>query len=131
IFCRNMDMKRIGIIMMMLAITGCYGQNFYKPVPFRMGRPDPNVEAPEGYMDGWNDGCETGLSTMVQSFYKSFYKYKINMKMIDHPVYYKAWKDAYTYCRHYSFRYTWEPFDKGFGKAFDNKLCVICSNNTR
>lgn len=117
------------------SLTGCAGKmmfsehNFFAPKPFLEGKPSKN--APPEYTAGWNDGCTTGNSTMVMNYYKSFYKYKFDPAMIDNAVYYKAWKDAYTYCRHYSFRYTWDPVDKNASKAADNPLCVICPNELR
>ena len=74
-----------------------------KPTPLGMGK------VPDGhpiFQAGWNDGCETGLGTMSSNFYKTFYKYKQDPKMIMNKMYYQAWKDAYTYCRQYMFRWT-------------------------
>lgn len=96
------------------------------PKPFRMGGPDKDAD-PE-YLSGWEDGCNTGLSTMNHGYYKSFYAFKQDAYKVDNPVYYKAWKDAYTYCRQYSFRFVWDSYDRTYNKALENNLCVLCPN---
>lgn len=124
------------VILLALAIlgSGCTSKgvkNFLKPIPARMGKPAEN--APPRYKEGWNDGCETGLSTMVQGYYKTFYEFKQNTELANDGMYYKAWKDAYTYCRQYSFRYGWEwgSYDWSANAAVDNKLCILCPNEVR
>lgn len=101
-------MKRfLYLIVLCLTLTGCTeGHGFFretfKPTPFRMGKaPD----GPPDYKSGWNDGCETGLATMTSNYYKTFYKFKQDPKMIHNKMYYQAWKDSYTYCRQYMFRW--------------------------
>lgn len=91
-----------------------------------MGAPPKDAD-PE-YLQGWNDGCETGLSTMVAGSYKSFYGFKQDAYKIKDQKYYQAWKDAYNYCRQYSFRFTWDAYDRTYNKALENNLCVICPN---
>jgi hypothetical protein len=117
---------------MLLMIDGCRGKyfdrdNLFAPRPFRMGK--PKAGAHPNYMKGWEDGCETGLSTMVHGYYKTFYGYKQDPKMLSNQRYYKAWKDAYTYCRHYSFRWSWEGFDP-LSQKYSKPLCVFCDNET-
>ena len=115
------------VFIISVSLAGCLqNQNFYKPRPAGMG--GPPKDAPVNYRTGWEDGCETGMSTMVLGYYKSFYKYKIDVKMKDDPAYYKAWKDAYTYCRQYTFRYTWFALDNYTGAENNNPLCVLCPN---
>lgn len=109
---------------LLTVLAACAGQDLYKPRHPLMGKPAENA-APE-YLSGWNDGCDTGLSTMNPSFYKAFYKFKQDPDMFANPVYYKAWKDAYTYCRHYSFRYVWDALDRNYNKPLNNRLCVLC-----
>lgn len=110
-------------------VVGCRGKtfsdkNFFAPRYLRLGSPDPN--APPDYLDGWNDGCESGKGTMVQSYHKMFYGYKRDHSRDNNPMYYKAWKDAYTYCRQYAFRYSWAAYDdKPF--KMGNPLCLFCS----
>ncbi|MDB2415426.1 hypothetical protein N9W34_06615 [Rickettsiales bacterium] len=116
------------IIMALLFATGCNRgkifseKSIFAPKAPTMGnRPD---DAPEVYKKGWDDGCETGLSTMVMSYAKAFYQYKKDPELDNDPMYYKAWKDAYTYCRHFSFRHNWDTLDSTQGD-FGN-LCIIC-----
>lgn len=116
----------------MLVLASCGGQifsdtNVFAPKPLRMGSPDKNKASPE-YLKGWDDGCKTGLSTMVNGYYKSFYAFKQDPYMIDNVVYYQAWKDSYTYCRQYSFRYSWDAYDRTYNKSLENPLCIICPN---
>lgn len=105
------------------------------PWPARMGKPPDN--APKDYKQGWYDGCITGLSTMSQVYYKDFYGYKQDYTKVDNVMYYQAWKDAYTYCRQYSFRYAWDPLDRRRGTNAQGgllsagPLCVLCPNEIR
>jgi hypothetical protein len=68
-------------------------------------------EGTEMFKLGWSHGCETGLSTMVPSNYKTAYSFAQEPKFITNQEYYKAWKDSYTYCRHYSFKWTFWSWD--------------------
>ena len=116
---------------MLFLLNGCWGKlfdenNLFAPKPFKMGM--RTEDAPEEYKSGWDDGCTTGLSTMVPGYYKSFYQYKLDPNMLDNKMYYQAWKDAYTYCRHYSFRFAWDAHDKNDAKWRDNPLCLLCPN---
>lgn len=128
-----MIMKKIALLIIVLvAVNSCTGKIFsensiFAPHPLRMSGPDKSKGSPE-YLQGWDDGCKTGLSTMVQGYYKSFYGFKQDPYMIGNPVYYKAWKDSYTYCRQYSFRYSWDAYDRTYNKALENPLCIICPN---
>lgn len=122
----------IGLLIISM-LSGCRGKIFssksiFAPIPARMGGPDRAHADPE-YLQGWDEGCETGLSTMVPGYYKSFYSYKIDPKMMANEVYYKAWKDSYTYCRHYAFRYAWQPFDHIENSP--KNLCVLCPDANR
>ncbi len=110
--------------MLGLAVSACHNQNVYKPKPF--GMTGPAQDAPETYLAGWNDGCETGTGTMSSTYYKSFYGYKIDVNLMKDPEYYRAWRDAYTYCRHYTFKFVWDGLDKTANLALDTKLCVFC-----
>lgn len=123
-------------IILAVITIGCRGQVFseksmFAPWPAGMGRPPET--APVNYKEGWYDGCYTGLSTMNQQYYKSFYKYKQDYTKVDDEVYYQAWKDAYTYCRQYSFKYTWDAFDRtrNNGLLGNTPLCVLCPNEIR
>ena len=119
------------MFLILMGLTGCHDFAIWKPVPMGMER-DPPEDAPQEYKDGWNDGCETGLSTMVTSFYKTFYTYRQDPNRLNQPMYYKAWKDAYTYCRQYSFRSIWAPIDEMKGAhPFNMRLCAFCYNQIK
>jgi len=126
-----MQFRRIlACLCILLMVNGCRGKifnadNFWAPRPWKMGK--PKVGAHPDYTEGWEDGCETGLGTMVQGYYKSFYGYKQNVNKVNNQRYYKAWKDAYTYCRHYSFRWQWDALDT-IPQKVSNPLCVFCDN---
>jgi len=126
--------KILTLLIMALSLNSCMGtgkifseKSVFAPKPLRMGKPDMKNASPE-YVKGWDDGCETGLSTMVTDYYKSFYTYKMDPYMIDNATYFKAWNDSYTYCRQYSFRYSWDSYDRQGNKALENQLCIICPN---
>ncbi|MCD6034976.1 MAG: hypothetical protein K0R63_717 [Rickettsiales bacterium] len=59
--------------------------------------------APEEYQRGWKEGCESGMASMTNDYYKTFYTFKQSPELITNETYYKAWKDVYTFCRHYSY----------------------------
>ena len=120
-------MKIIFLILAIFIVSSCRGQIFSEsnpiaPKPFQMGGPDRENADPI-YLSGWDDGCNTGLSTMNHGYYKSFYAFKQDPYMARNPMYYKAWKDAYTYCRQYSFRFIWDSLDK---QREDKNLCILC-----
>lgn len=128
-------MKKVVLILLLgFMVSGCTGQIFspdnpLAPKPLRIG--EPPKDAHPDYRQGWEDGCNTGLSTMVPGYYKSFYAFQQDAyKSQTNPVYYKAWKDSYTYCRQYAFRYAWDSFDHT-GHPLDNNLCVLCPNELR
>ncbi len=113
-----------------LVITGCRGKVFssksaFAPKPFKIG--GPPKDANPDYLQGWEDGCNTGLSTMVTGYYKSFYGYQQDPYKMSLPIYYKAWKDSYTYCRQYAFRYIWDSADQ-LNAQFSKPLCILCPN---
>lgn len=93
-------MKRIAIITLLVILSGCYNApDPLKPGAFVMKQmPD---DAPNNYKLGWKDGCESGLSSMTSTTYKTFYSFKQDKTRRMDPTYYKSWKDAYTFCRHY------------------------------
>jgi hypothetical protein len=126
--------KKIALLLVILTLSACVGKifsskNMFAPKPYKMGGPDKKDASPE-YLEGWDDGCETGLSTMNPGYYKSFYAFKQDPYKVDNEVYYKAWKDAYTYCRQYSFRFVWDAYDRTNSKSLDNPLCVLCPNES-
>ncbi|MEM7617232.1 MAG: hypothetical protein AAF195_02495 [Pseudomonadota bacterium] len=110
-----MHLSRCIMLLFLLSVMliGCRIQstpdNILAPWPFRMGG------TPEGSKEfklGWEHGCHTGLSTMVTSGYKTFYSFEQDPTMTQNADYYKAWKDAYTYCRQYSFKWTMWSWDQ-------------------
>ncbi len=123
-------MKKIGALLVLLVfISGCAGQIFSaknKVAPRPFGMTGPGKNAHPDYLAGWNDGCDTGLSTMVPGYYKSFYKFKQDAYMINNARYYKAWKDSYTYCRQYAFRFVWDSIDQN---RETKNICVLCPND--
>ena len=126
--------KIIPLFIALFMITSCAGKifssdSFFAPKPLKIG--GPTKGAHPDYLAGWEDGCQTGLSTMVHGYYKSFYGYKQDPYKANNPRYYKAWKDSYTYCRHYSFRFAWDSIDNNANKSQDNNLCVLCPNELR
>ncbi len=122
------------LLLVVVSITGCRGKilpvkGVTAPRPFGMG--SPPADADPLYLSGWNDGCDTGLSAMVTGYYKSHYQFTQDPYKANNPVYYKAWKDAYTYCNQYAFRFIWDPIDNNNNKSQDNPLCVLCPNELR
>ena len=107
-----------------LALSACSSDSIFAPKPH--GITGPARDAPENYLAGWDAGCQTGMSTMSPTYYKSFYGYTLDANMIEDPEYYRAWRDAYTYCRHYTFKFAWDGIDKTANKTLDKKICVFC-----
>lgn len=99
------------VLLALLTLTGCNlpSDSIFAPKPFRMGPPPPGNET---FRLGWKHGCNTGLSTMGPNYYKSFYRFEQDPMMTSNAEYYKAWKDAYTYCRQYMFKWVDFAWDK-------------------
>ena len=96
------------IILATIVLTGCetwttVEELFTHPRPYGIG------ETPEGspvFRQGWNDGCDSGLGVYGGRLYRvKAYRYKQDLTQIDNPEYYRAWKDAFTYCRWYSWNW--------------------------
>jgi len=95
-------MKYLTILATIFLLSGCYSAPhavkphgwLFKQVP---------QDAPNKYKLGWKDGCESGLSSMTNTAYKTFYSFKQDPVLRENPVYYKAWKDTYNFCRHYAY----------------------------
>lgn len=79
--------------------------------------PKPPKDAPKEYQEGWNNGCESGLAVYGNDFYKTFYGYKVDVGMLKNKTYYKAWNDAFHYCRAFINRYLADGYwgEKLFG----------------
>ncbi len=100
-------MRYLVIIACILMLSAC-SSKLGGPKAFGMGDvPD----GPPDFQEGWRDGCKTGMGTMAPNYYKTFYKFTQNTHKIQNKMYYQAWKDAYTYCRQYTFRFTLWKFD--------------------
>ncbi|MCB2081341.1 MAG: hypothetical protein H6908_02825 [Hyphomicrobiales bacterium] len=69
----------------------------------------PADAAPE-FKQGWDDGCESGLHAYGNDYYRAFYKFKQDLKMVRHPLYFRAWTDGYQYCRSFINRYLGDGF---------------------
>ncbi len=88
-------------ILCTLIVTLSACQQFTKPRPWGLG------ETPDGtpeFRKGWEDGCDTGLRAYGGHWYRnrSGYKhFKQDLTLIHNPEYYRAWRDAFTYCRWY------------------------------
>ncbi len=94
-------MKKCGVMVMvamLMSIAACE-HSPYRPRPWGIGDAPPG---PPEFRKGWEDGCDTGIGAYGNDFYKVFYTYKQDLNLIQNPVYYRAWKDAYTYCRWYT-----------------------------
>jgi hypothetical protein len=93
-------MKHLHIFILLITLSGCYSApDPLKPMSW-LFKQMPQ-DAPNNYKRGWKDGCETGMSSMTNTFYKTFYSFKQDKKLRTDPVYYTAWKDSSTFCRHY------------------------------
>ena len=96
-------MKWMMLISAMVALGGCSIKQatelVTKPRPWGLG------ETPDGsptFKQGWEDGCDTGLGVYGGAGYKrKAYRFRQDISQLDNPEYYRAWKDAYTYCRWY------------------------------
>ncbi len=89
------------ILAIILQLSACkkVQQMVFEPRPWGM------AETPDGspvFRQGWEDGCNTGLGVYGGSAYRvNAYKFRQDITQTDNPEYYRAWKDAYTYCRWY------------------------------
>lgn len=94
--------RTLTLLLLPLAINGCYSlPDSLKPMPW-LFKQVPK-DAPAEFKKGWYDGCESGLASMTNSFYRSSYRFQQDPALRKDPVYYKTWKDTYTFCRHYAY----------------------------
>lgn len=70
------------------------------PPPREDGKPYNEL-----YVKGWKDGCATGVSASTNSWYKFHYKFQQDAMLAQDNIYYKGWRDSYTYCSRYIFEY--------------------------
>ena len=92
----------ITAIIVLMGLTGCAAtKSALQPMSWVLEQYPK--DAPPDYVEGWQHGCESGLAAMTNDFYRTFYKFKSDETQIKNPNYYKPWKDAYNYCRHYAY----------------------------
>ena len=72
--------------------------SFTKPFTLDMTPPP----GPPEYQQGFSDGCESGYSGYATGFNKVFWDWKQDSELAQTPIYYKIWKDAYSYCSLYA-----------------------------
>lgn len=95
-------MRIIAILITVFLLSGCYSApDPIKPMSWLFQQMPE--DAPNKYKLGWKDGCESGLANMTSTTYKTFYSFKQNAELRRDPLYYKAWKDTYDFCRHYAY----------------------------
>lgn len=91
---------RFVIILSLFFTIACTSNNGFSPGPlFARNFPPPG---PPNYQQGMIDGCRTALSAIGNSVYGFMHAgvhYDVD-KAINDKVYYKAWKDAYFYCKY-------------------------------
>lgn len=97
-----MKQKLFILVLLIVGLTGCETlkktQELMRPMAWLL---DHHPPGPFEYEHGWAQGCESGMGGMSNDYYKSFYQYRIDVNYVTNETYYKAWKDAYNYCRHY------------------------------
>ena len=90
--------KNIWLLAIVFFIPGCeflhMNPGWAKTADFNMDPPD----GPEIYQQGYKDGCQSGYSAYATSFNKLFWTWKQDPELAQNEVYYKIWKDAYSYC---------------------------------
>jgi hypothetical protein len=97
-------------MLVVLVLSGCTAGPYWMrwmydgPPPRKDGKPYNEL-----YVMGWKDGCHTGVSTATNSWYKFQYKFKQDAMLAQDNVYYKGWRDAYTYCSRYIFEHESAP----------------------
>ena len=93
-------MRFFVVIISVFLLSGCYNApDAVKPGSWLLKQMPE--DAPNDFKRGWKDGCESGMSGMTNTAYKTFYSFKQDPNLRSKPMYYKTWKDTYTFCRHY------------------------------
>ena len=96
-------MKKLGLIVLLLC-SGCSlfaPNNAIIPGPFYADNFPP--PGPPNYQQGMIDGCKTALGAIGSGPYGTFIHsgwHQDYDKAMNDTVYYKAWKDAYFYCKY-------------------------------
>lgn len=98
-------MNKIAILLVILILAGCEtivaSTQVLKPMPWIFDQMPENGS--EIYKQAWKDGCQSGLGGMSNDYYKTYYPFKQTHELLVNEVYYKTWKDTYTFCRHYAY----------------------------
>jgi len=108
-------LRRILLLIIFTPIfTGCetlnefsnrnWMQQFTKPTPWGNGNEIP--EGSEMFRAGWKDGCESGYSAYGNTRYMAGYGFEQDPEKAKNPEYYRAWKDAFVYCRWYVYNWS-------------------------
>jgi hypothetical protein len=105
-----MRMSIVVVVLMLLPLVAC---ETLRPVPYGIGK-TPEGGSPE-FTQGWEDGCESGIQAYGTDMYKMSYTFKQDYELTKNPEYYSAWKDAWSYCRWYTFN--WAKSWEGKGSA--------------
>lgn len=91
------------VFLVSILLSSCHAApDSIKPL-WRQVAPQMPQNATENYKRGWKDGCRSGLGNMTNSWYRTFHRWTQDPVLIKDPTYYKAWKDTYTFCRHYAY----------------------------
>lgn len=91
-------------IVMVILVVGLTSACHSMPEVFRPGAWILDQGPKEGsaeFKQAWQDGCESGMASMSNTMYKMSYRFRQDAALRNNPVYYKTWKDTYTFCRHY------------------------------
>lgn len=91
----------ICLLAMCLVAVGCnqMSNQLTNPRPWGIGE---TPDGPPEFRKGWEDGCDTGIGVYGDDRYKFAYTFKQDLNLLKNPAYYRAWRDAYTYCRWYA-----------------------------
>jgi hypothetical protein len=92
-------MGKLAIIGCLIFVTGCSAVGM-SPGPMFASNFPP--DGPPNYQQGMIDGCKTASGAVGYSLYGLIYPdvyYDVD-KALNDKVYYKAWKDAYFYCKY-------------------------------
>lgn len=125
--CYTSRIQWVFLLLAMVTLSGCITsrQDLVGVLPEFIIRPRPpglgtTPEGPPEFQKGWEDGCDSGLYIYGGGAYRGGYKYTQDINMANNPEYYKAWKDAYNYCRLYVWNWSrpWHGHGGADGGAF-------------
>jgi hypothetical protein len=90
----------LGILLVLLVASCSPAGGTLWPTPMLSGSFPP--PGPPNYQQGMMDGCRTAQGAVGNSIYGAIHAgvhYDVD-KALNDRVYYKAWKDAYFYCKY-------------------------------